>query len=174
MAGVSVEEGSASFSIPEVPGDPTFNGTLSEDENSLAGTFEQGGQAIPFSMTRGERPADYDKDFYADFTGDGVAGKGLPGTWHGMIVAGPHKLRLVLNLSGAEEGYGGSIKNLDQGGADTPIAEIAIGEDRGVTFDIPAAQSTYQGTMNESGSLIEGDWTQAGSTFKVDFRRHAE
>jgi CubicO group peptidase (beta-lactamase class C family) len=40
-----------SFKIQDVPGDPTFNGKLSDDGKTISGTFSQGGQTFSFSMT---------------------------------------------------------------------------------------------------------------------------
>ncbi len=47
---VSVEGDRVSFSIADVPGDPTFTGTVAGDE--MAGTFTQSGQEFPFSLAR--------------------------------------------------------------------------------------------------------------------------
>lgn len=41
------------FAIPEIPGDPAFEGTLSEDGSTLAGTFRQGGAELTFELTSG-------------------------------------------------------------------------------------------------------------------------
>ncbi|MEM8997846.1 MAG: serine hydrolase, partial [Acidobacteriota bacterium] len=46
-------EGNAvSFVIPGVPGNPTFDGELSEDGTELAGAFTQGGAQLTFSLDR--------------------------------------------------------------------------------------------------------------------------
>jgi len=37
----------------QVPGDPTFKGTLSDDDETIAGDFAQGGVTATFSMSRG-------------------------------------------------------------------------------------------------------------------------
>jgi CubicO group peptidase (beta-lactamase class C family) len=52
LADVTVEGDSVSFRIPGVPGDPTFAGT--RDGETITGDFTQGGQTIPFTLTRGE------------------------------------------------------------------------------------------------------------------------
>lgn len=174
MTGVTVEEGKANFTIPEVPGNPTFNGALSEDGTSLAGSFNQGGQATPFSLTRGEKPDNYDVDIYADYTGKGATGSGISGTWRGLIVAGPHKLRLVLRIESTGSGYDGVVENLDQGGGEVPIIDVVLADDGSVSFSIPEAQSTYRGSVSEDGSSISGNWDQAGTQFEVEFLRGGE
>ena len=49
---IKVDGADVAFTIDEVPGEPTFTGKLSEDGNSLTGTFSQGGQEFPFSLQR--------------------------------------------------------------------------------------------------------------------------
>lgn len=44
------------FVIPGIPGEPTFSGTLSADNASIAGDFSQSGKAFPFKLTRAADP----------------------------------------------------------------------------------------------------------------------
>ncbi len=41
-----------SFVIPGIPGDPTFDGALSEDGKTMSGQFTQAGQTFPFRLGR--------------------------------------------------------------------------------------------------------------------------
>ena len=50
LVNVTIEGDQVSFIISDVPGDPTFNGTLTGD--AVEGQFSQAGQTIPFKMTR--------------------------------------------------------------------------------------------------------------------------
>lgn len=43
--------------MPGVPGDPMFRGTLSDDGQSLSGSFNQSGQIFPFEVRRAATPA---------------------------------------------------------------------------------------------------------------------
>lgn len=52
LGSVTVTPSAVSFTIPGVPGDPTFNGKLSEDSKTIAGDFSQGGQTFPFKLTK--------------------------------------------------------------------------------------------------------------------------
>jgi uncharacterized protein len=47
---ISLENETIHFAIDGVPGDPTFDGTMSE--NAITGTFTQSGQEAPFSLER--------------------------------------------------------------------------------------------------------------------------
>jgi CubicO group peptidase (beta-lactamase class C family) len=56
--GKVVVEGSAvSFTLPGVPGEPAFKGTLAPDGASLSGTFTQAGQTFPFKLQRKADPS---------------------------------------------------------------------------------------------------------------------
>ncbi len=50
LTAIGLEGDQATFRIQEVPGDPTFDGSL--DQASLSGTFLQGGAEFPFSCQR--------------------------------------------------------------------------------------------------------------------------
>ena len=52
LAGVTVEGSKISFMMADVPGDPTFTGTLSEDGKTIAGPFTQSGAELEFQLTR--------------------------------------------------------------------------------------------------------------------------
>jgi hypothetical protein len=52
LSEVAVEGSQVSFLMAGVPGDPTFKGILSEDGQTISGTFTQGGQSLDFRLTR--------------------------------------------------------------------------------------------------------------------------
>jgi len=55
LENIQIEGALAQFTISTVPGAPTFNGTRTGDV--IAGTFTQGGAALPFRLERGELAA---------------------------------------------------------------------------------------------------------------------
>jgi hypothetical protein len=52
LSDVIVDGFQVSFLMAGVPGDPTFSGILSEDGETITGTFSQGGQVLEFTLTR--------------------------------------------------------------------------------------------------------------------------
>lgn len=52
LSRVKVADGEVSFTLEGVPGDPGFEGKLSEEGQRLAGTFRQGGQALCLKLKR--------------------------------------------------------------------------------------------------------------------------
>ena len=52
LISIVVTDEGAQFEIKGIPGQPTFNGSFSEDGTELSGEFTQGGQTLPFELTR--------------------------------------------------------------------------------------------------------------------------
>ena len=52
LGDISFDGSALRFKIQGVPGDPTFDGTLADDGETISGTFIQGGQNFPFSLAR--------------------------------------------------------------------------------------------------------------------------
>src|SRR5690349_11967219 len=53
---IASAKGKWTFHIKGVPGDPTFNGTLSEDGKTITGDFTQGPGSFPFKLSRAGDP----------------------------------------------------------------------------------------------------------------------
>lgn len=63
LEAVAVEGDAVTFRIAGVPGEPTFEGTVSEAGDEITGTFAQGGATLPFRLERGdEAPAEVGPD----------------------------------------------------------------------------------------------------------------
>ncbi|MBI3791165.1 MAG: serine hydrolase [Gemmatimonadetes bacterium] len=58
LSAVSVKGDSARFTIPGVPGNPTFAGTRTAGGRTISGTFTQGPGSFPFSMSLAAKPAE--------------------------------------------------------------------------------------------------------------------
>lgn len=52
LGNVKVQAPDVSFTLPSVPGEPAFKGTLAPDGASLSGSFTQAGQTFPFKLLR--------------------------------------------------------------------------------------------------------------------------
>jgi len=64
---ITVTGRAVSFTLAGVPGTPTFKGELNAEGSMLAGEFTQGGQRIPFKLTREAKGADKARRALADF-----------------------------------------------------------------------------------------------------------
>jgi len=171
---LSVEEGAVAFKIPQIPGSPSFSGTLSEDGQVLAGTFSQAGQEGDLRLDRksataeGPAPAD---PAVAEWIGPGVAGEGAAGGWRGAIFLGSTALRLQLRVSVDEEGnYSGVLESVDQG-------SVVINADRvlfflgNLRFEIASLSASFVGTLSADGSEVVGEWQQGSQKLPLTFRR---
>lgn len=52
LSDIGVEGTRVTFAMAGVPGAPRFDGTISEDGQTISGSFTQGGQNLTFSLTR--------------------------------------------------------------------------------------------------------------------------
>jgi len=174
LSDVSLAPDALGFTIPGIPGNPRFEGKLSEDGASIEGQFTQGGQSFPFHLARGEKPAELAVDIYKEYEAPGIAGSGLPGKWNGVLQAGPHKLRLALSFTGGSEGkMTGKLVSVDQGGMELGVDEITL-EGQAVSFSMPQLGAGFSGTLSADGATIEGTWSQSGQTLPASFMRRAE
>jgi CubicO group peptidase (beta-lactamase class C family) len=57
LAGVKQDGDKVRFAIPNIPGDPVFEGTLAADGSAIGGQFTQGGGSYPFALARRAAPA---------------------------------------------------------------------------------------------------------------------
>jgi hypothetical protein len=101
------------------------------------------------------------------------AAEGLPGTWEGALVAGPNKLRVVLEVNQTADGvYLGTLVSLDQGGVRISLDKIEVSEDK-VRLEARAVGGSFEGVLNEDRTRLKGTWTQ-GQPLPLEFVRTAK
>lgn len=171
MTEVVISGRSVGFRIPQAQGEPTFHGEMAGDGSSLSGTFDDAGQAMPFHLTRAERPAGLGTDIYAEYRQPGAAGDGLVGSWRALLVTGPNRIRLLLDVQSDAGGLlVGSLTSLDQGRSAMTVDAFKV-DGASVDFEMLDIGALYKGTMKPDGSEIYGVWIQTGSEFPLTFRR---
>lgn len=168
---IKVKGGTIEFGLPGIPGDPRFEGKLSDDGKRISGDFSQGGSSVSFQVERKPKPsAKPDPD--AGTPMRGVPGKGLAGKWRGAITPMPNvELRLALELEAAADGkLGGTLISLDQG--NSRIAITALTEkDGALTFETAAVGGSFEGQLSDDGAEIVGEWTQLERSTALVFKR---
>lgn len=175
LVDIAVEGTAVAFGIAGLPGDPAFKGTLSEDGKTLTGDYSQGGGSFPFELARTsaepEPPAA--KPPTEAWTGPGVPGEGVVGSWRGVIEIGSTQLRLALDIAKNPEGdLTGELDSVDQG-AKLPVDRVILFA-RSFKFEMARLLASYEGLLAEDGSEIVGQWTQAGSSLPLTFKRFVE
>ena len=183
LSNVAVDGDKVRFEMAGIPGTPTFDGTLAEPGDAIAGSLRQGRETLSFALVRSEELPVADSEPGSEAAaGEGAkaagaaaeaAGEGVAGEWLGVLSVGPMKLRLALGVRTAEDGtLAARLDSLDQG-AEVPVASVAF-EGRTVRLGMPAAAAAYEGTMSADGGAIEGTWTQGGRALPLTFERQAE
>ncbi|MBS0264206.1 MAG: alpha/beta fold hydrolase [Planctomycetes bacterium] len=89
--------------------------------------------------------------------------------WLGELDAGV-KLRILVHLGKTVDGkLAASFDSLDQGQKGIPF-DTATRENGKVKFMAKALNATYEGTVNEAGTEIEGEWKQGPGKFPLKFK----
>jgi len=84
------------------------------------------------------------------------------GIWLGTLQAGPQSLRVQIHLKVGPAGVGNcALDSLDQGAPGIPCNNVQVNGDA-VSFDVPAVQGKFKGTLSADGKTLTGTWTQVG------------
>ena len=153
LVNISVDGMSIKFTIEGIPGDPTFDGKLEDDE--IKGTFTQGGGSFPFKMDQGPTQAEKAKAALAGF--DAVVEQALadfnePGIAIGVVIDN----EIVL-----AKGYG--YRDLERKRPVTADTLFAIGSTS------KAFTAAVLGTLVSEGKM---DWDTPVIEYMPDFRLH--
>ena len=170
LEGIEVSGRSFQFRIPQTRGEPTFRGELSEDGLALTGEFRDEERTMPFRLALASRPEDLDTDLHAEYRQPGVPGEGLAGDWRALLVTGPNRIRLLLEVRSEDGRLSGKLTSLDQNSTAMPVDGFELAGGR-VSFSMLAIGAVYEGTMKPDGSEFTGLWRQAGQEFPLTFRR---
>jgi len=153
LSNIAVKDNVVAFAL-KAPGDPQFKGTV-KDGKEISGEMVQGGQTMPFSLTR-------TGDAKIDKIRNAAISKELEGSWEGMLDANGKMFRLRFQLTNKEgAGATGMIVSLDQGGQEIPITKITETAMR-VKLEVPVISGGFEGEMK--GNQIVGEWAQGGGT----------
>jgi hypothetical protein len=144
----------------------TFVGVISSDGKSISGDASQGGDSVPFSLTRtGEARI-------APAPKSPPIGKELEGTWNGTLEAGERQMRLILKMANQPDGTAtGTIVSPDGSGVEIPIAMTQKASS--LTVDVPSVGISYVGVLNAAGTELVGTWTEGSAVLPLTFRRAA-
>lgn len=169
---VSFKDGKLRLEVKMVQG--FYEGSLDPQGESITGTWNQSGQAMPVPLRKTKGPisvATPESFSAADTAANKLAAQKLAGTWNGTLTAGPNTLRLRVKIASAASGAAtGTLDSLDQGSKDIPVSGITL-KDKSVRFEVRGILAAYDGTLEEGGSLIKGQWHQGGQNLPLDFKQ---
>jgi len=136
-----------SFDLPVVHGH--YDGALSVDGKSIAGTWTQG-TPLPLTFNRVEPPAD--KPSLAD------------GTWTGILATPNGPLHAAIHVRSDRTGKESvTLDSPDQYATFLDAANATLTGST-FTFAMPDWHATYTGTISADGSTMDGTWTQTLAT----------
>jgi hypothetical protein len=154
IANVKVDGAAVSFPLPG-GGEPHYDGKVSEDGKSIAGTFTVGGQPLALNLKWKSEPRAVEKA--PGNTGDVQV---LEGVWEGVLDVNGTQLHLRFNFTkNTDGGITGTFDSLDQGASGLPVAGISHTGDT-VKLDLKVLSGSYQGTLDKDASTMTGTFTQ--------------
>ena len=94
------------------------------------------------------------------------------GSWSGLLVVPGGQLRVVFNISAAEDGYSATLDSPDQNAFGIPITSVKL-DGKKVTITQTDLGIEYKGEVKDK-SLIEGIFTQMGQSFDMNLKKEEE
>lgn len=101
----------------------------------------------------------------------GYAEKGIEGEWEGTLEVQGQSLKIIVKITKEADGtLKATLDSPDQGAMDLPLDNVTF-DDKTFSFELTAAQGTYEGKLKESGDIIEGEWSQGGASLPLNLKR---
>jgi hypothetical protein len=162
---LKVDGAAVTFALPG-PGDPHYDGKLSDDGKSIAGNFSQGGALIPLNLKWKSDPRPVEKA--PANSGDVQV---LEGVWEGVLDTGGGQLHLRFNFTkNTDSSITATVDSVDQGANGLPVASIARTGDT-VKMEVKTVGGSYEGTLNKDASAMTGTWSQGGGSLPLTMQR---
>jgi pimeloyl-ACP methyl ester carboxylesterase len=193
ISSVKVKKSSFKFEIPTYNGQ--FEGRISQDEQTIIGTWYQGDNTVPITFNRrgnppaakvsavpapAAKPAPPQNPPPAAAPAQAVAPALSPtssveGIWLGVLQAGGGiTVRIQLHVERDASGaLSVKMDSLDQGALGIATSNAFL-HDSTFHFEIPQGAITYEGTLNSPKDQISGTFTQSGSAQPLIFKRTAQ
>ena len=151
---VAVELGMARFELT-IGSDATMKGTVANGRQDPASVeFKRTGEAkvelIPAS------PA---------------VSKELEGDWEGALQMGPRPFRIIVHFKNRpDKSVEATIDTPDSGAMGLPLNDVKQ-DGRAVNFGVRIAHSQFQGTLNQEGTELAGQWGHDGNGAPLTFQK---
>ena len=169
LATVAAEGKTVTLELRAGSGGGTFRGELSPDGKSLSGNFilAEGGQSIPFSLTRAGDAK------MPSAPKSAAIGKQFEGTWNGALTVGDKQMRLILKMANQPDGTAaGTIFSMDGSRIEIPIAMTQKASN--MTVEVASVGGKYVAILNAEGTELAGTWTQGKIVLPLTMRRETK
>jgi hypothetical protein len=165
LKNVKIDGAKVTIPIPG-PGDPQFEGKLSEDGKTISGNFNQGGAAIPLELKwKSEARA------VSKVQANSGEVQVLEGVWEGVLDANGTTLHVRFNFTkNADGSITGTFDSIDQGANGLPMSTISRAGDV-VKIDLKMIGGSYEGTLDKENATMTGKLTQGGVSIPLTMQR---
>jgi hypothetical protein len=92
------------------------------------------------------------------------------GDWTAVIKVRDIDLHLALHVTDSGKGLQATFDSIDQKVMAMPVDKIEV-KGQQLRFEIKVIEASYTGTLNKSGTVITGAWSQLGMSFPVNFQK---
>jgi hypothetical protein len=162
---VKVDGASVSFAIP-APGEPRFDGKLSDDGKTITGNFGQGGAMLPLELKWKSEPRAAAR--IEPNSGDIQV---LEGVWEGALETGGPTLHLRLNfVKNADGSITGTLDSIDQNANGIPINTISRKGDT-IKLVVKIVGGGFEGDLDKMAATMKGTWSQGGGDMPLTLQR---
>jgi pimeloyl-ACP methyl ester carboxylesterase len=153
VASISLDGRTLRFEAPKL--DARFEGAISGDGQTLAGTFTQRGSDFPLMMTRTA-----EEDLPRPVDPPAV----LQGIWEGPIeLPLGQELRVAIRVEPDPNRPGARtivFDSLDQDAKGIPVTAVEV-DGQAVRFEVKSIGGAFKGSFDEEKSKISGTWSQS-------------
>jgi hypothetical protein len=154
------QEGTALKLTLEANGGGTFNGTL--EGTTYHGLFNASAGSVPFALTRTGQAR------MPTITASRAVSAALEGTWIAGASLGGERLTLTMTLKNNADGTVAAAIADDHG----VFVPITIAQDGArVAIEVPAAHSSFTGTLTSNGSVVEGTYVEGSLKAPLAFAK---
>lgn len=165
VSDIALDNGTVTFGMAAIPGEPVFSGAWNPDEQTIVGDFQQGGATYPFTLERrGDAPAADNAMVDAETAAPVV------GTWSGTLQTGGGEVRIIFHFTHDGSTLSGTMDSPDQGQTGLPISAAAF-DGSTVRADLDYAGAYFEGTLTADGAALEGSWNQGGGSAPLTLQK---
>ena len=90
--------------------------------------------------------------------------------WQGVLDVGSAKLTMNVEIKKESQGYSAVMFAVEQGNAKIPVDKVDV-TDKEINLIINSVKASFEGTIDESGQLCKGTFTQHGAKFDLELKR---
>ena len=159
VTSISVKDSKLTFAVDSLRG--SYEGKVNADATSIDGTWSQGA-SLPLVFARAVKPSNSQQA--------AAAPSDIDGAWLGTLDAGPVKLRVVFHITNTANGLTATMDSLDQGAKGMPATTVSR-NGSSLKIELKGIGGTFEGTIGDDRTAIEGTWTQGGGRLPLVLKR---